>query len=259
MNLYYVIILFIIGIHLGSFYNVIGYRLPKGESIVFPPSHCTKCDHKLSVFELIPIFSYFLQFGKCTKCFNKISFFYPFFEFLTGILFALSYIVFGISIDLVIALIIISMTIIIFVSDYLYFVIPDEVLIVTSILLLISIFFKYDIYNVIHSLFNGFISFGIMYSIKKLGDTIFKKESMGGGDVKLMFVLGLLFGWEMSLLSIFVASFIGLPASIFILCSKPNEEKIIPFGPFLCMAALLILFFKIDINTIVKIVLAKHI
>ena len=116
-----------------------GYRLPKGESIVFPPSHCPKCNHKLTFFELIPILSYVFQKGKCKKCHQKISLFYPIFEALTGILFVLSYLSYGLSYELIIVLTFISMMIIIVVSDYNYLIIPDSVLIIFGSLLLIEI------------------------------------------------------------------------------------------------------------------------
>ena len=89
------LLFFIIGTIFGSFYNVVGYRVPKGESLLYPSSHCTKCGHKLTPLELIPILSFLLLGGKCKECKNKISWFYPVFEFLSGILFMLSYIVFG--------------------------------------------------------------------------------------------------------------------------------------------------------------------
>ena len=79
MEIYYMITFFILGTIFGSFYNVVGYRLPRGESIAFPPSHCTKCGHKLTPLELIPIFSFLLQKGKCKKCGDKISWFYTIF------------------------------------------------------------------------------------------------------------------------------------------------------------------------------------
>ena len=82
----YSIMLFILGICFGSFFNVVGYRLPNNMSLAFPPSHCTNCNHKLGALELIPIFSYIFQGGKCKHCKEKISVFYPIFEFITGII-----------------------------------------------------------------------------------------------------------------------------------------------------------------------------
>ncbi|MFA5603488.1 MAG: prepilin peptidase [Bacilli bacterium] len=255
MDLYYIITFFAFGITLGSFYNVVGYRLPRGESIIYPPSHCTNCNHQLTAIELIPIFSYILQGGKCKNCKVKISLFYPFFEFATGLLFVIAYLIFGLTIELFIALIFISMTLIIFLSDYLYYIISDEVLIVSAILLMIAIFLSKGFEGLLISLFNGAVAFGIMYLIKQLGDFIFKKESMGGGDIKLLFVFGLVMGWEMSLIAIFLASFIGLPISIYMLVTNPNKDRIIPFGPFLCSAALIILLLRIDINFIVNLLI----
>ena len=112
MEVYNIIFMFIIGTIFGSFYNVVGYRLPIGKSIVSPPSHCPKCNHKLKPIELIPIISYIISKGKCKNCQQKISPFYIIFETLTGILFAITYIVFGFNTDIIIPLTFISMLII---------------------------------------------------------------------------------------------------------------------------------------------------
>ena len=114
---------FMIGTIFGSFYYVVGYRIPKGESIVSPPSHCPNCNHRLGALELIPIFSFLLQGGKCKNCKNKISIFYPLFEVVCGLLFGISFISFGFSYELVIALTFISMIIIVMLSDYYYMII----------------------------------------------------------------------------------------------------------------------------------------
>ena len=98
------ILMFIIGTIFGSFYNVVGYRVPKEESIVYPSSHCPKCNHKLNFFELIPIISYIIQKGKCKKCKEKIGIFYPIFELITGILFTLTLKIYGLTPNLLIIL-----------------------------------------------------------------------------------------------------------------------------------------------------------
>ncbi|MBP3461476.1 MAG: prepilin peptidase [Bacilli bacterium] len=250
MEIYYAIVFFIFGTILGSFYNVVGYRLPRGESIAFPASHCTKCGHKLTPFELIPIISFLLQRGKCTKCGDKISWFYTIFEFTTGLLFSISYLVFGISIDLLIALTFISMLLIVIISDYQTMIIPDELLIFTSILLAIEIYFKSNITGLLNSLLNGVIMFSIMFIIKLIGDFMFKKESMGGGDIKLMFIYGMVLGWPTSCISICLASFIGLPVSLILIKKLKNHE--IPFGPFLAISAIIMVLFKIDFNWVLN-------
>ena len=106
MEVYYTICFFIFGLVFGSFFNVVGYRLPLKMSLISPSSHCPKCNHKLSSSELIPVFSYLIQGGKCKNCKNKIPVFYPIFETITGVLFALTYIVYGFSIDTIISLVV---------------------------------------------------------------------------------------------------------------------------------------------------------
>lgn len=247
MDYLFSIYFFIVGAIFGSFYNVVGYRLPRGESLVKPRSHCPNCNHILTPIELIPIFSFLFQGGKCKNCKQKISWFYTIFEFLTGLLFAISYLIFGFSINLVIALLFISMSVIIIISDYQTLTIPDEVLIFFSVCFLIC---NYLNGHLIDSLFDASISFFTMYLIKKIADFCFKKESMGGGDIKLLFVFGLVLGYEMAIFSIFLGSIVGLPISLLFL--KYKNTNIVPFGPFLCVGALIILLFQIDFTMLIS-------
>lgn len=246
----FIILMFIIGTIFGSFYNVVGYRIPKEESIIYPSSHCPKCNHKLKAYELIPIISYVIQKGKCTKCKQKISLFYPLFEALTGLLFALAYISYGLTPQLIIALTFISMLIIITISDYQCMIIPDSVLITFSLLLIIEISIIYGFNQTITSIINGIAAFIFMFALKKFGDLIFKKESMGGGDIKLLFVFGLVLKLPLAIFSIFLASLIGLPISL--LTINKNKEHIIPFGPFLAAAGAIIMLTKITFETIMS-------
>ena len=244
------IFLLIIGTIFGSFYNVVGYRLPKGQSILFPPSHCTNCNHKLSALELIPVLSYIFQKGKCKHCHQKISLFYPIFELLTGILFVLCYISFGLTPKVIIALTFISLMIIIIVSDYHYLIISDEVLITFGIIFFIEILIINGLNNALYSLLNGLLAFITMYLLKKLGDFLFKKESMGGGDIKLLFIFGMVLTYPIAILSIFVGSLIGLPVALIILWKKKNN--IIPFGPLLAAGATILLLFQINLDSIIN-------
>ena len=238
MNISFIIGIFVLGTILGSFYNVVAYRITKGESIIYPPSHCPICNHRLKPWELIPMVSYFLQMGKCSSCKSKISIFYPISEMLCGLLFVFCYISFGVSLDLIIALTFISMLIIVILSDIYYMIIEDSVLIFFSILLMIEIYFFNGFQSLSNSLAEAVISFLIMFGLKLFGDFIFKKESMGGGDIKLMAVFGLVVGWKLSVITIFLSAFIALPISIFILKTGKNHE--IPYGPFLSIAVIII-------------------
>lgn len=241
---------FMLGAILGSFYNVVAYRVTKGESIVYPSSHCPNCNHKLKTWELIPIFSYILQRGKCTSCKQKISIFYPISEIVCGLLFVFSYLSFGLSLELIIALTFVSMLIIIILSDYYYMIIEDSVLIFFGIALLIEILLIFGLNVLLSSILSGLISFIIMILLRLFGDFIFKKESLGGGDIKLMLVIGMIIGWDMSIVTIFLSAFLAFPVSLFILKSKKDHE--IPYGPFLAFAALIIYFLHIDMNVILQ-------
>lgn len=253
MELYYSIMLFVFGAIFGSFYNVVGDRLPNNESIVKPRSHCPKCGHVLTPLELIPILSYIFQGGKCKNCKCKIPFIHPLFETFCGITFLLTYKVFGFTGDFVIAITFISMLLIIIVSDINYLIIPDEVLIIGGILLVIeTIIFKgFDVLLV--QLLSGVIAFAVMLFIKIAGDYIFRKESMGGGDIKLMFFFGFTLGWEMAILTIFIGSLIGLPISLIIMFK--NKTNIIPFGPFLSLGAMVILLTQFNMDSLLKLLI----
>ena len=250
MDLIFILAFFIVGTIFGSFYNVVGYRIPKGESILYPSSHCPKCNHELKAFELIPILSFIFLGGKCKKCKAKISMFYPLFELLTGIGFVLSYIVFGFSLECLYSIIFISMLIIIIISDYQTMIIPDSVLIFSSLLMIFVKFFMSGIESVGICLLHALGAFIFMLLLKLFGDFIFKKESMGGGDIKLLAVFGFVLGFPMSIISVFLSAFIALPISLIILKIKKNHE--IPFGPFLAISAAIVFFLQIDFNKIIE-------
>ena len=257
METMYIIIFFIFGAVMGSFYHVVATRLSNDESIISPRSHCTKCNHQLKWYENIPIISFIYLKGKCSKCKAKIPISCLIVEIITGALFAVCFHSFKLSFDLIIALIFTSSLIIVIVSDIEYMIILDEVLVTSTltiiILYLIHYIFLMD-YNIgikklmLSHVYPGIGSFATMYAIKLLGDKMFKKESLGGGDIKLMFLFGLVLGYPIAICTIFLATFIAFPISIFILFS--DKENIIPFGPFLSMSAILLLISKVDIMDI---------
>ncbi len=251
MDIYMIILFFMIGTIFGSFYHVVGYRLPKGESIVNPKhSYCPNCGKQLAWYELIPIVSYVIQFGKCRNCHHTISIFYPFIEFVTGLLFAVCYYSFGISYDLIIALTLVSLFSIVIVSDLNYMIIPNEVIFACAFIILVVNFFNLGIKDGFLQLGSGLITFLVMYLIMLLGSFLFKREALGGADVKLMLIAGLVLHPVLGIFVIFIASCIALPVSILIyLISK---EHMIPFGPFLVAGILLLFLLKIDMNTLVQ-------
>ena len=241
MKIEYLIIFFILGTLFGSFFTVIGLRLPNHEDFIKTRSHCDSCHHELS---------YIFLRGKCRYCKAPIDSLSTYMEFFSGILFALSYYVFGFSYELIIALGIVSMLIIISISDISYFIIPDEVLIFFSIVFTIINILNNGLKSSIISIGSGIILFAFMYGIMLLGNLIFRKESLGGGDIKLMFVFGLLINPLLGLVVIFIASILALPISLIILALK--KENLVPFGPFLLISFMFIYFTRLNLPIIIE-------
>ena len=246
---------FATGAILGSFYNVMGLRIPNNESIVKPRSHCDKCGHVLSWYELIPIISFIIQGGKCRSCGAKLSWMYPFSEIFCGLLFALSYYSFGFSWNLLISLIATSLLIVVTVSDLNYMLIPDRFIVIPSIMILLIKLIGFGPKAFLNSLLSGVFAFAMMFIIMKFGSYIFKKEALGGADVKLMFVVGICTEPFLSLTVIIIASVIALPISLLLLYRE--RENIIPFGPFIVIGLLIILFTKYNSQDIINLLLRR--
>lgn len=235
------VIMFIIGTVLGSFYLVIGKRLPKGEDAFFSRSKCDKCNHVLAWYDLIPIFSYIFLKGKCRYCHKKISMVNIIIEISTGILFALCYHFFT-GYMLYALLVLASLMILIFITDFYYYIILDSPLIISSVLLFILKFIYFGYKEALISLVSGVALFLIMYLIKIIGDFAFKKESLGGGDIKLSFVIGYALNFKLSLISLVLASFLALPYSVASLKLQKNNE--VAFGPFLVSSLFIVFLFQ---------------
>lgn len=248
----YICLFFILGLLMGSFFTVVGLRLPRKESFLVNRSYCDNCHHKLSFFDMIPVFSYLSLKGRCRYCGNKISNMSTYMELFCGVLFCLAYIAFSFSFNLFIALGIISMLMIISVSDMTYLIIPDEVLYFFTGYFLIIYTLQYGVIDSLIRILSGLVLFFVMYGILLLGNFLFRKESLGGGDVKLMFIFGIILHPLIGLISIFLASFIALPISLYFLYSK--NQKLIPFGPFLLISLCILFFMKIDVSFIIEII-----
>ena len=243
MELIYLIIFFFFFSLMGSFLTVIGLRLPKNENFITTRSHCDNCGHVLSMTEMVPIISYIIQKGKCRHCNKKIDALSTYIELFTGVLYAAAYYIFGLSYEFLIALGIVSLLVTVIVSDITYLIIPDELLVVASIYFIIIQILNIGISDTGKQILTGILLFAIMYTIMIIGNKMLKKESLGGGDIKMMFVFGLILDPLLGALSIFLGSLIALPISLILL--KKESEKVIPFGPFLLLALTFIYFFQI--------------
>jgi leader peptidase (prepilin peptidase)/N-methyltransferase len=244
MNIFIGIIIFIFGLAIGSFLNVCIYRIPLRKSIIFPASHCPKCGNKIRAFDNIPVLSYLILKGKCRYCKEKISFIYPVVELLSGLLFLSLYLRYGLSWEFASKIFLFTSLLVIFFIDLKYQLIPD---VITLPGIVIGFIFSLLAQSppFLESLIGFFAAGGILYLIAIFGDKIFKKESMGGGDIKLAAMLGTFLGWKMVLLVIFLASFLGAVAGItYMIFSKQRRgNRLIPFGPFLAISTLIAVFF----------------
>ncbi|WP_078413927.1 prepilin peptidase [Priestia abyssalis] len=230
--------IFSLGLILGSFYNVVGLRIPMKQSIVKPRSSCPSCKHVLTARELVPVFSYLIQGGKCRNCKARISPIYPFMELLTGMLFVLSFRLFGFEYELLVALTLVSLLVIIVVSDLAYMVISDVVLLFFTGLFLIERIFI-PLMPWWDSILGAAVGFGLLLFI-----AFVSKGGMGGGDIKLYGVLGIVLGWKLVLLSFFLATLFGaVIGSIGMMIGKVKRKNPIPFGPFIAAGTLCAYFY----------------
>ena len=238
-----VILIFGIGAIFGSFFYCFGTRRAEEKNAISGRSICPNCEYTLKWFNLIPLFSYILQLGKCSSCKNRISIVYFVVEIITGTLFSYLFLRYNFSYEFFVGIILASTLVLISITDFKYFIILDELIIVSSILIIVSNFIFKSMNYTLMSIVNGIVLFLIMFGIKILGDFLFKKESLGGGDIKLAFLIGLSVGFKLSLIVLILSTFLALPASFF--ASIKNEHKYIPYGPFLA-GALLIVFLFVD-------------
>ncbi len=240
--MYLMVLIFILGCILGSFFYVVGTRLPNGESLIQPRSHCTFCQHNLSVLDLVPLFSYLFLGGKCRYCRQKLSIEYFIYELFTGILFLISYLKFSVSYEFFVMLLISSLLVLIFITDFKYMIILDSPLVVSSLCFLGIYWVSFGFISTTLRILEAICFFLTMFGIGKLGNALFKKESLGGGDIKFSFVMGLLLGYKYALVALVFSTFLALPYAIGSMVLKKDNE--VPFGPFLVSSVALVFFFS---------------
>lgn len=238
MNVIIAIYIFIIGTIMGSFFNVVAHRLSNNESIIKPGSHCESCQHLLKWYELIPIISFLIQGGRCRQCHTKLSWWYPLIEIITGLFYLFSYLYFGLSPDFFISLVISSVLVITCITDFNYLIILDEPLVIGSILIIIITLITSGLVDTLIAILSGLLLFFFMLLVKILGDKAFKRESLGGGDIKLSFFIGLSLGYKLAFVNLVLASILTLPIAFYYLVKYKDRE--VPFGPFLIISNFII-------------------
>lgn len=236
---------------IGSFLNVLIYRLPKKMSIINKSSHCPLCGYKIKWYENIPIFSYLFLRGRCHHCQEKINIRYVIVEVLGLLVAIVSLIRFDLSYTSIVVTLLLEIFIAIFFIDKDELIIPDSLNIAVAVLGLLSIIMA-DITSLNHeytiddsdkflSLLVNIIIIGIFYIIQK----IIRKPVIGGGDLKLFLGIGLFMGWQLEILGLVIACIIG--AGVELIFSKKLNRKIVPFGPYLVIGFTISLFFGPDL------------
>ena len=235
------------GAIVGSFLNVCIHRLPKEESIITPGSHCPHCRKPIAFYDNIPLVSYFLLRGRCRHCRNPISLQYPIVEGITALSSLLLFIKYGPSLPYLLYFAFVSALIVITGIDLYHQIIPDVISLpgigvgLLGALLFLPITF-------LNSLWGMLLGGGSLFLVGTLYHWLFKREGMGGGDVKLLAMIGAFLGWKAVLLTIILGSLVGSVTGIMIILLKGKDFKYaIPFGPFLSLGAVISLFFQNEI------------
>lgn len=227
-------VFFMYGIIIGSFLNVCIYRIPSGENLALSRSHCMTCGHKLSWYDLFPLFSYIFLGGKCRYCKAHISIQYPIIEGLNGLLYVILYLSGNLTIKTILYCLGASALIVLSVIDWRTYEIPIGINVFICVLGLIRLFT--DLGNWLDYVIGFFAVSTILYLTGLIGTLILKKDAMGGGDIKLMAAAGLLIGWKNILIALIVGCFAGIIGHYtlkLIKKSKEDDEHHLAFGPYL--------------------------
>lgn len=238
-----IVIVTILGLCIGSFLNVLIYRVPLQQNIAYPASHCPKCNHKLRWWHNIPLFSWIFLKRRCNYCHQKISCQYPLIELLSGVLFVVLYFKLGPSITFVGASLAFSMLLALSMIDFKYFAVPDSLNLAAIIFALIQIDFIQGFYDAL-LVAGGFalMRFSLSY--------LLKKEAMGEGDIMIGATMGALLGLPNVLVAIFLSALLALIPS---LIAKDNK---VPFVPFLALATLIVYLFDQFFLTLIQVLYA---
>lgn len=229
-EIYLYIIVFVYGVVIGSFLNVLIIRLPKNEDVIVKASSCTKCGHRLQWYDLVPLLSYISLRGRCRYCKEKISLQYPLVEALNGIVYVSIFLKFGFGFYSVLACLFSSILIVIALIDFKSFIIADECNYAILIIGIINIFFTNKLWDKIL----GFVVVSVfMYLLLVLFRKLRAIDVFGGGDIKLMAAAGLFLGYKEIVLAFFIACILGSVIHS-IRMKLTNQGNVLAFGPYLC-------------------------
>lgn len=243
-------LLFFVGLVAGTMAIIIGLKGPLPRKEYF--NKCDHCNHRFKWYELIPVIPFLMKGGRCSYCERKSSFWYPFLEIVSGLLFGVSYLIYGFEYEMLVFIILTLLTIMIFVSDFKYFIILDKPIWLFCIIILVAKWYTFGFKTFVESLCAGILIFIFMYSIRYVANKLFKRDSLGGGDIKLSTFFGFLVAIRLSIVSLCLGSFLAFPYAIYY--SILDKKKEIPFGPFLILGLFVVFVFMEPINTFIAIV-----
>ncbi len=245
MNVIVHIFSFLFGAAIGSFLNVIIFRLPKGMSIVTPNSFCPHCKKSIPWYENIPIVSYLYLGGKCSGCHKPISIRYPMVELLTGCLFLYLYVCYGIHLQFFFYIYFFCSLIIIAGIDFSYQIIPD---IISVPGIIVGLIFQIISNNFVLGLVGAVFGGGLILLIRVVGGWAYKREVMGMGDIYLTAMIGAFVGFPLVIASVFIAALVGaILGVIYVISTHQSRESPIPFGPFLGLGGIAVIVFNTQV------------
>ncbi len=232
------VFLFLLGASLGSFYNVLIYRIPRGISIVSPPSHCPQCGQRIRWYDNIPIVSYLILRGRCRYCGAKISIRYPLVEAFTGFLAVLCRVRFEEPFLSFVFFVFFSMLLVASLIDWDTFILPDTFTLGGLAFGLVVSVFRQD-FSLKESLLGAFVGGGIFLLIYLYYTKLRKIEGLGFGDVKLMAFIGSVAGLWGVIYAVFLGSLLGLLYALPIILKNKSLQFALPYGPFLSLGVFL--------------------
>ena len=243
------IFVFLIGLCIGSFLNVCIYRLPASKSILHPRSMCPNCDTLIPFYDNIPLFSYLWLKGQCRRCKIKISMRYPMVELLGGLVALGTYLRFGLTIETLIYYVFIAALLMVTFIDLDHGIIPD-VITLPGIPICFAASFALPDITYKDALLGILIGGGSLFLVAWVYTILTKKEGMGGGDIKLLAMMGAIVGWQGVLFTIFVASLVGTLAGFAVMLQSRKGMKLaVPFGPFLSIGSITYILFGTELVT----------
>ena len=237
---------FTVGAVTGSFANVCIYRIPRRESIIAPPSHCPHCASPVRWHDNIPVFSYILLRGRCRDCAGSISPRYLVVELLAASLFlGFWWLNGGVVLVFVLDVVFVTALLIGVAIDLEHRLLPDKITVPLLVFGLVASLLPGGL-SPLESLIGAGAGGGVMYGIAVVGDAVYKRDTMGGGDIKLAAAVGAFVGWKILLVALFIAFVLGAVGGLIYL-ALGGKDKTIPFGPFLAAGAVLALVFGQDL------------